>query len=156
MRTLIVYYSRTGLTRKVAVALAGLLGADLAEIRCDQYGPGILRYIRAAYDSVRGKLPSIELPPAVRQPYDLVIIGTPMWTGHPALPIRAFLAGGTKLPSRVALFVTRIGAPPERTFADMEARLPAAAEAKLALKSGDVRHDRFSQALKDFAAQLVR
>lgn len=69
MRTLVIYYSRTGTTRKVAQALADMLGADTAEIRCERYGVGGLGYIRAAYDSVRGARPAIVIPTAVESDY---------------------------------------------------------------------------------------
>ncbi|MBO0757207.1 MAG: flavodoxin family protein [Bradyrhizobiaceae bacterium] len=154
MRTLIVYYSRTGYTRRVAQALAEMLQADLAEVHCDRYRLGYIRYWRAAFDSISGLLPPIEVPPAVGQNYDLVIIGTPMWTRHPALPIRALLKAGIKLPKRVALFLTRIGAPPEQAFAEMEALLPVPAAAKLAVRSSDVDAGRVSEELRVFAAQL--
>jgi hypothetical protein len=154
MRTLILYYSRTGTTRKAAEALAGLLGADLAEIRCDRYRTGVFSYIRAAYDSIRRNLPAIEISPAARQPYDRIVIGGPIWAGRPASPVRSYLAGNNRLPGRVALFLTRIGSPPEPAFAEMEALLPAPAEAKLALRSGDVERDRIAPALTEFAAKL--
>jgi hypothetical protein len=37
MRSLVLCYSRTGTTKKVATALAESLGAELAELRCDRY-----------------------------------------------------------------------------------------------------------------------
>jgi hypothetical protein len=154
VRRLIVYYSRTGTTKTAAKALAGMMGADIAEITCDHYGRGLLRYFRAAYDSVRGKLPAIGLPALLRVPYDLVVIAAPIWASHPALPIRALLESDVKLPKRVSLLLTCMGSPPERAFAEMEARLPVPAEAKLALKSKDVQEDRVSAALRDFATCL--
>lgn len=46
MRTLVIYYSRTGYysrigtIRKAAQTLTDMLGADTAEIRCERYGGG--------------------------------------------------------------------------------------------------------------------
>lgn len=74
MRTLIVHYSRTGTTR----ALAGALGADVAEIRCKRYQGGFLRYLRAGYNSIEGNLPPVEAPPTAAAAYDLVLIGGPV------------------------------------------------------------------------------
>jgi len=61
LRTLIVYYSRTGTTATIARALANRLDGDTREIRCDRYTGGLLRYLLAGYDSVRGNLPEIEM-----------------------------------------------------------------------------------------------
>ncbi len=155
MRSLIVYYSRTGNTRKVAQELAGMLGADLAEVRCDRYQAGFFGYLRAAYGSAKGRLPPIEFPSAVEQPYDLILVGGPIWVGRPALPIRAFLAMRKWPFARTALFLTHIGSPPDRALAEMEALLAAPAEAKLALRAGDTKGDRLPAALRPFVAQLV-
>ena len=137
MRTLIVFYSRTGNTKKAAEALAALMGADLAEIRCARYGPGILSFLRAGFDSLTGRLPAIEPVKRSAVDYDLAVIGGPIWTDHPALPIRAFLSGDTKLPPKVALLVTRDRVPPEPAFAEMQALLPRLSLAS-AMESGRI------------------
>jgi hypothetical protein len=155
MRALIVYYSRTGNTRKVAQELAAMLGANLAEVRCDRYLPGFLRRLLATYHSIKGKLPDIECPSTVEEHYDLVLIGGPLWVGRPALPIRAFLAMRKWPFARTALFPTHIGSPPDRAFAEMEALLAAPATAKLALRASDIRGDRLAAALRPFVAQLA-
>jgi hypothetical protein len=155
MGTMIVYYSLSGTTAKVAGALAGLLGAELAEIRCDRYRRGILSYFRAAYDSVKGRLPDIQVPAAVDQPCDLMIIAAPIWAGHAATPIRAFLAGGRKLPGKIGLVLTRGGSSPDAAFSEMQARLPAPARARLALRAKDVQADAIAGALRSFAAEVA-
>lgn len=154
MRTLIVYYSRTGTTRRLATALAGALDAELAEIHCARYRRGWFRYLLAGYDSVKGNLPPIEVPSVAFGDYDLVLIGAPVWTSHPALPIRAFLAGAPALPARTALFLTYGGhSPAETAVAELTAVLPSPAEADLCLRSDEVggnsdRLDAFLEALK--------
>jgi flavodoxin len=155
MRTLIVYYSLSGTTAKVARELGGLLGAELAEIRCARYRSGILSYFRAAYDSVKGRLPVIDVPAAVDRPCDLMIVAAPIWAGHPATPIRAFLAGGHKLPGKIGLLLTRGGSSPDAAFAEMQARLPAPASAKLALRAKDIQDDAITEALRAFASEMA-
>jgi hypothetical protein len=155
MRSLIVYYSRTGSTRKVAQALAGMLGADLAEVSCDRYAPGFFGYLRAGYGSIKERLPAIEVPPVVEQPYDLVLIGAPMWVGRPAPPIRAILTMRKWPLARSALFLTHIGSPPDRALAEMERYLGAPAEARLAVRAADIQGDRLGDVLRPFAAQLM-
>ena len=156
MKTLIVYYSRTGTTRKLAAALANVLGADLSEIRCDRYGRGPFGYLCAGYDSVKGNLPPIGMPRERFLDYDLVLIGGPIWTSYPALPIRALLAGKPELPARVGLFLTYGGhSPPDKAVAEVAAALPQSIEASLTLKSDDVGEARLAGEVNKFVKQLA-
>ena len=155
MRTLIVYYSRTGVTATIAKALASSLGADMREIRCDRYASGILRYLLAGYDSVRGSLPEIVMPDFTADHYDLVLIGTPVWTSHPALPIRAFLDNKPELPARVAVFLTHGGHSPQKTcIEELAAMLPVPIEASLTFNSAQVSAGKFAYDVRYFAGEL--
>lgn len=155
MRTLIVYYSRTGHTKKVALELAALLAADVAEIYCPRYRKGGLRYLLAGYDSVRGRLPHVDIPPELNAGYDLVVVGSPIWTSHPSLPIRALLSANPDLPARVALLLVHGDhSPPERAIEEVGALLPVPLEASLVLKSKDVEKQDPILLVKPFAAQL--
>jgi len=137
VKTLIVYYSRTGTTRKLAQALADAFGADISEIRCDRYGPGPFRYLRAGYDSVKANLPPIDMPQTRFLDYDLVLIGGPIWTSYPALPIRALLAGKPELPERVGLFLTYGGhSSPDKAIAEVAADVALTRPLYLPLTSG--------------------
>ncbi len=155
MQTVILYYSRSGTTRSVAEALATRLDAELAEIRCPRYRPGALRYLRAGYDSVKGKLPPIEMPPVVMPDLELLVIGGPIWTSHPALPIRSFLAQARQLPPRIALFLTYGGhSDSELAFEEMASSLPKPAEACIAINAADIHEGHHLDALDAYAAKL--
>ena len=157
MNTLIVYYSRTGSTRRLALALADALHADVAEIECDRYGSGPLNYLRAGYDSVRGNLPSIDVPETRYADYDLVLLGAPVWTSYPALPLRAFLAGKPQLPSRVGLFFTYGGhSAAVQAQAQVEASLPQPVMAVLAVKSGEFGKVELAHRIAEFTEQLTQ
>lgn len=157
MRTLIIYYSRTGTTRTLAEALATELKGDIDEIRCERYRPGGLRYLRAGYDSLRGNLPPIVMPAKEPSDYDLVLIGGPIWTSYPALPIRAYLDHTPDLPARIAVFLT-FGAhsPPQKAIEMMTSLLPRQIEAALTLSSDDVNGEALPDAVRGFAAGLLR
>ncbi|MCK4376551.1 MAG: flavodoxin, partial [Candidatus Brocadiae bacterium] len=76
-RCLVVYYSRSGTTRKAAEAIAGLLGCDIEEILDRKDRSGVTGYLVSLKDSALRKPAEIE--PVRRDPadYDLVVIGTP-------------------------------------------------------------------------------
>lgn len=157
MRTLIVYYSRTGTTATVARALANRLDADIREIGCDRYSGGMFRYLLAGYDSVRGNLPEIEMAEFAAEQYDVILVGTPIWTSHPALPVRSFLTRRPDLPARVAVFLTHGGhSPPQTCIDELAELLPVPVEAKLTFNSAQVAAGEFSDDVSDFAAQLER
>ncbi len=157
LRTLVIYYSRTGTTAKLAEALVEALEAELAEIRCDLYRPGIFRYLRAGYDSVRIKLPPIRFPPMVPRDYDLVLIGGPVWTSYPALPLRSFLAHPPGLPPRIGLFLTYGGhSDPVVAFETMAASLSQPVTERLAVKAQHVVDGSYVKAARAFAEALTR
>lgn len=105
MRTLILYYSLTGHTRKVGELLARKLNADVAELTCHAYGSGFGR-LRQVWDMLTGASPPIELPPEANRTYDLVIVAGPVWGARPAPPVRSLLTTSRPEGGKVALFLT--------------------------------------------------
>lgn len=151
-KALIIFYSRTGTTRRLAGVLAEALSADRAEIRCRRYDGGVFSYLRAGYDSVKGNLPAIETTREVTGTYDLAVLGAPIWTSHPAVPLRAFLATAPPLPARTGLFLSYGGhSPPETAVKETEDLLPGPLAASLAVKGRGLDED----ALARFAAELT-
>ncbi|MEX3007921.1 flavodoxin family protein [Hoeflea sp. TYP-13] len=155
MKSLIVYYSRTGNTARVASALARELNADMFEIHCEQYRGGPLRYLLTGYDSVMGRLPEIEMPRYSAEDYDLLLIGTPVWTSHPSLPVRAFAAARPPLPARIGLFLTYGGhSPAQKAIDEISAMLGSAINASLVLGSDQVKAGDFTDAIVDYVGEL--
>jgi len=155
MKTAIVYYSRTGATAMLADALAKRLHAEAGAIHCPRYRAGALRYLLAGYDSVKGRLPEIQSPVLDLAACDVVLIGTPIWTSHPSLPARAFLASRPMLPMRTALFLTYGGhSPPETAIEELAALLPHPPVASLALKHEDILNGAFAASVGAFVRTL--
>lgn len=154
MHALVVYYSLSGTTRAVATALAKELGADIEEIRCRRYSLGFRGYLRAAGDSWRGNLPSIEPLTHVPSHYDLVVIGGPIWAFHPATPLRVCLRQqASRLPG-VAFFLTHGGSAAAQSLGEMAQLAGQAPIATLVVREADVRQGKFSAAVSAFAAAL--
>lgn len=140
-RILVVYFTRTGRTRRLAECLADALEADIEMIRCPRYRAGFFgwwRYLMAGYNSVRGRLPRIRKLRSDPAAYDLVILGTPIWTSYPSLPMRSFLAARPALPNRIAGFVTYGGqSDPEKAFGMMAELLGQPVGPRLAIQQED-------------------
>ncbi len=105
-RVLILYYSFTNQTRRVAEAMSEVLGGLECEVEhCaiefidEQYRleladkPKLLRTIMSLLPAqLRGKAGKIRVPEEVlKRDYDLICIGSPTWWFFPAMPIVSFL-----------------------------------------------------------------
>ena len=106
MKSLVVYYTRTGKTRFVAETVAAELGADLEEIVDLKKREGKLGWIIGGKDASQKKLTKIA--PLKRSPadYDLVVIGTPIWAWAPTPAVRTYITQNDFSGKRVALFYT--------------------------------------------------
>lgn len=117
-KVLVVYYSRTGNTRKVAEALKERLNCDIEEIKSLKSYDGALGWIRAGKEASQKVHAKIE--PAIKNPadYDLVIFGTPVWAWNISSPLRAYLAMNRGKFKRIAAFCT-MGSDEGRSFEEI-------------------------------------
>ena len=114
---LVIYYSKTGHTARLARMIGQALGADLFQLETPRYRVPYLGYLRAGKDSLSGTLPPLRALPDLGG-YDIVALGTPVWTSYPATPMRAFLATKPSLPAKTGVFVTcGDHSPPEKAYA---------------------------------------
>ena len=152
-KTLIVFHSRTGHTRRVAQALARRLDADLDEIRIVQPLDGIAGYAMCAIEAVAGLAPALR--PIHRDPaaYELVLIGTPVWFWSLASPVRSWLERHPPK-HRVAFFCTMGGSGAGRVFAAMAALAGREPAATLALLEKELAGP-FEARLDAFAGRLL-
>jgi len=154
VKTLIVYYSRTGITRQVARDLAERLGADLEEIQDTKRRGGPLGWLSGVRDALAKKVLPIGSLAHDPADYDRVLIGTPVWAGTMATAVRTFLADhGARLPE-TAFFCTLAGKNPAHTFEHMAAASGRTPLATIALRAKDVKAGRHVGAVNEFAAKL--
>jgi flavodoxin len=108
-RFLVVFYSRTGRTRQLAQAIAQACHGELDEVRDSIDRAGLRGFLRAGYEAWRRRPAAIQPPKRDPRDYDLVMLGTPVWAGHVASPMRSYIAAvRDQLPS-IALFCTAGG-----------------------------------------------
>lgn len=92
LKTLVVYYSRTGNTKKLAEQIAKVSEADLFQVKpvtpfpTDMYQTSDLA--KRQYET--GQLPNLTAVPDITK-YQRIIIGSPVWSGRIATPIASFL-----------------------------------------------------------------
>lgn len=139
MRSLVVYHSHSGNTRKAAERVAQDLGADLREVRSTRYGRSGVGYFRAAFDSWRGRLPDIEAVGASPEQYDFVVLMAPVWAGHASTPLRAYLARNRSKFKRAAFVLTCGGWCPPTAFEEMGTLSDVKPETTFALREQDIK-----------------
>jgi len=112
MKTVVVYYSKTGTTKKLAQKLAKELNADTEELVDRKKRSGIIGWILAGRDGM-GRIPT-DIDPIKKNPadYDMVLIGGPLWGFKGAAPAtRTYLLQNRDKIRKVAFFMTRAGKP---------------------------------------------
>ena len=154
MKTLIVYYTRTGTTAKAAEALKEKLGADIYQVKCDKYGLGPMGYAQAGKDVVTKKTCEIEESDVRLSDYDMVIIGTPIWMWNVSPPIRTFCRQNKGRLSRTAFFCTMGGSGHERAFKSMQDEVGVEPLATLALLTKEVVKENYKEKLEEFVNKL--
>lgn len=154
MKTLIVFYSRTGTTKKVAQAMAEKLGADVEEIFDTVDRSGVVGYLKSGRDAMKKKLTLLK--PASKDPaeYDLVVIGTPNWGRHMATPIRTYIVEQKDRIKKAAFFCTQGGSGDEKLFLEMEEVLDKKPEAALTVLAREVSKNNYSEKMENFISQL--
>ena len=118
-KILLVYYSRTGTTRRIAEEIRESLGCDVEEVVDKKSRSDLLGWLRAGRDGGAGNLTCIGLGVRDVSEYDLMILGTPIWNGKVSAPIRTYVVENRGRLPEVAFFSTQDGEE-NKAFDEME------------------------------------
>jgi menaquinone-dependent protoporphyrinogen IX oxidase len=108
--TLVVYFSNTGVTRKLAREIANIYDCDLEEIHePTPRNNGFRGFAFSGFQAFAKTLPEIE--DLVHKPsdYEHTVVGTPVWVGHMSSPIRSFLYHHGSQIKKASFFTTYNG-----------------------------------------------
>ncbi len=105
-KTLVIYYSRTGNTKKVAEKLAKQFSADTERLIDKRKRTGPIGYIRASKDALAKNLTEIEPLKSDPDDYSIILIGTPSWYSNMTPAVRTFIAENDLSDKFVAAFGT--------------------------------------------------
>lgn len=153
-RTLVMYYSRTGTTRRAAQAIARALEADLEEIEDHTRREGILGYLRSGLEASLKVGVDVERPVHKPSDYELVVLGCPTWVGSVPSPVRSFLWQHRDGLKRVAFFATCGGRGADRVIDQMATATGREPVARLELLERDVRRGEAADAVRIFASRI--
>lgn len=118
--TLVVYYSLSGKTERVAKDIASRLDADIERIEDKKRRTGFFGYVSAALDSLRER--PAQIADISRRPneYALTLVGTPVWSGRMTPAVRAWLRMFHGMLNEVAFFTTSGATDAEKVVPHME------------------------------------
>lgn len=154
-RVLVVCYSRSGHTLDVATAIAERCEADLELIRDKTPRDGLLGWWRSAFEALFRRQPWIQPSRRSVSDYALVIIGTPVWVGRMASPVRSYLLRQRTRLRRVAFFCTHGGTGGNKVLAEMEALCGRRPRATLVVAARDVPAVGHGMDLERFVRRVV-
>ena len=150
MKSLIVFYSRTNITKKLAEEIASKLNADIEEVVPKVNYQGKIGYARGGKDAIRENI--IDLEPLNYDPndYDIVYIGTPVWASRSSTPIISYIKQNEGKFSDVKFFATAGGSGFESTFEQLEKYVSIKPLATLALTTKEVKKNLYDDKLSEF------
>ncbi len=139
-KILVLFFSRSGITRRVAEAIAHATGGDCEELREIRSRQGIFGWLRSGYEGTcRRASEPLPLKHDLAA-YDIVFIGSPTWSRALSSPVRGFLIQQRHHLPQVALFATCAGQGADEVLDQMTALLDAPPLARLALLERHVGH----------------
>lgn len=145
MKILVAFYSRHGHTKKVGEKIAKILGADIEEIIDKKDRSKLISWFESSFnEELRTQT---KIFPLKNNPinYNLVIIGTPIWSGV-SPPVKAYLSQNKF--NKLAFFAT-FGASAENAFYIME-KLSKKPIATLSLQDRQIKVGEHKRLIKNF------
>ena len=139
MKTLIVYYSRTGNTDKIARMLQEKLNCDIERITDNGKYKGTLGFIKGGFNAVSGRGTTINQCSKNPEEYDLIIIGTPIWAGTIAVPVNTYIMQNKEnFKRKLACFTTCKSSGYEETIKELSKRCEKSLSATLSKTGADL------------------
>ncbi len=155
MKSLVVFYSRSGITKKAAEAISDKLKCDIEEIFDTKDRSGVKGYLLAGKDAVSKKLTVIKDAAKNPSEYDMIIIGTPVWAFTTAPAIRTYILQNKQAFKNVAFFCTQGGSGSKPAFKEMQALCGQEPVALLELFTKEVANKEFLSKVEKFVAVLA-
>jgi len=155
MKSLVVYYSKTGVTRRAAVAISRMLGSDIEEIVDLKDRGGIIGWLTGGRDSCLKNPTEIKRPKKDPSKYNLVIIGTPVWAFTLTPAVRTYLNKRRTRLKKIAFFCTNDGSP-GNTFKAMEELCKKKPVAALSLSTKDMRSGEYFDKIRKYVSKIKK
>ena len=149
MEYLVVYYSRTGNTKKVGRRIAEMLDCGKKELFDRKDRSGTLGFLKGGWDAWREKTTEIYND---QDPIDSnhFIIGTPVWSGKLTPAVRTYIKKRKQHFKNVSFFCTHGGSGGEVALDEMESLSGKKPVETLELLEDDVKNENLDEKVKEF------
>lgn len=156
MKTLIVYYSRTGTTKKVGENISFWLKAKREEVIDEKNRKGPIGYVIAGKDATNKKFTKISKQEWDPKEFNMIIIGTPVWAWTITPAIRTYIEKYKDIlkEKELGFFCTMGANGDKQTFEVMEKLIGRKPKATLALKTKEVVQSEYETKIREFVKKL--
>jgi flavodoxin len=143
MKTLVVYFSRTGYAKELAKVLSGAMSADCEELVDVRTYNGPIGFVRGCLKSIRKSLTHICPPKYQPRDYDRVILVSPIWADIAAPAVRSYVDQYGDMCKKLMLFTVSKKSHADTVKEDLEKNFNVAIEnavgfTEAQLNKGDV------------------
>lgn len=150
MKAVIIYYSLSGNTKKLADFLAAKLTADKTNIEEQNKNTNFFTMLRLIYHVLLNKPSQIRSLRVKPSQYDLVILGSPVWMMRLSSPMRALISQEKRNLKKVAFFCTEGSSGGKAVFEIMSKLCEKQPIATLEMTQTDMMELEKNQKLADF------
>ncbi len=155
MNCLLVFYSRTGNTKKIAELLSTEMNCEYEEILDTKKRKGfIIGFIKSGFAATREKLTIIKEIQKDPKLYDLVILGTPIWNKRMTPAIRTYITENKNRFKSVAFYCTMGGKGGPQTFESMTKLCEKTPVSTLEITKKEIKNELHLDKIKNFSQQF--
>lgn len=154
MKTLIVYFTRTGNTKEIVDKLKSELTADVEEITEEGSRRGLLGWLRSGRQG--SSKADVEIRPLEADPssYELVVMASPVWSGNVSAPMKAFIKKYRDGLPETAVFLTHDSPDVAQAFAGIDELLDKEPLARGDVNRQAIQADEHREAIQEFLEKL--
>lgn len=151
-KILITYYSRSGHCRRVAEEISRKLNCDVQGIYTQtDYPLGFWGFQKALFDTAVNRNIAIDIGKRDLNDYDLVLVGSPIWFGRMAQPVRVFLKKYRGEIRNIGFFCTQDGnSGAEKVFHQMSQLSGKSPAVTFRVSSAEIRNETFRKKVAQF------
>lgn len=150
MKSLVLYYSRTGKTKLVAEKISQFLNCDIEEIKEMKDRKGIFGFLIAGYEASRRKLTQIQDITKNLNSYELVILCSPVWASSIPPAVRTFLTKFSNEIKNLGLVITFNGIGKNKFLSQIQEIFSKPLKFFISLKAKEIKSSEYLNKIAEF------